>query len=948
MSQGAGGAGLSPCYSLLGSPRLTAGDGRPIEITPGRQQAVASLLLLEANRVVSTDKLVDALWEDDPPSTARTQVQICVSRLRHTFGLIGRSHAIVTRAPGYLVLVEPGELDVDAFDALLKQADAAAQSGDLDHALTLLDRAQALWRGPALDGVRCAAAELRAAHLDERRQASTEFRMELELRRGRHATLIADLSRMVAEHPLRERLRGQLMLALHRCGRRAEALQVYREGRQLMVDNLGLEPGPELRALEAAILAGHPDGESPGGESAPAAGPSPTVPRQLPSSISDFTGRLDLIDQMESWLIDEPGSTVVITLTGKPGVGKSSLALQVAHELAAQYFPDGQLFGDLRGTSPQPATASEILRRFLVALGIEPNAIPEPLDERAELYRQVLATKRVCIVLDDAANEAQITPLIPGAGRSALIVTGRTRLTGLPGGRFLEVDVLPRDEALTMLSRVIGRQRVDAEPEAAAALIELVGALPLALRIVAARLKGRRHWSLAWMRERLTDESRLLDELAHGDLMVRASISLSYDALPERPGELLTLLGALDRLAFPTWVAAALLDSDMDTASVLLEVLVDAQMIEVVGMDPTGGPRFQVHDLILAVARERLGAPVPAGHRRAAVARVAGGWLAAAEAAHQAAYGGDFTVLHGGAARWPVPASCLALVTAPDPLRWMEYEYENFLSAIALSAQHGLTELCWDLAVTLVTLFEARCLFEGWERTHRQAIRALQLAGSTANQRGLAALFCSMGSLHLARNEHSAAENSLASALAGFEATADVLGQAMTLRNLALVERAQHAPERALARLHSALRGFRQVNDEIGDVHCLGLIAQVELENGDAPAAREHLTDALERCRRVGNVRVETQLRYRLAQVLVLEGRPDEAADALEELLLAVRAHGDEIGETYVLRLLDDVVRSTGQPGVTGRPLDALAAPPAAGAFERIIAAARTGADHQD
>ncbi|MBV9821712.1 MAG: tetratricopeptide repeat protein, partial [Actinobacteria bacterium] len=331
----------------------------------------------------------------------------------------------------------------------------------------------------------------------------------------------------------------------------------------------------------------------------------------------------------------------------------------------------------------------------------------------------------------------------------------------------------------------------------------------------------------------------------------------------------------------------------------------------------------------------------------------------AAEAAHHAAYGGDFTVLHGSAARWPVPASCLQRIAHPDPLGWMEYEYENFLSAVDLSAQHGLTELSWDLAVTLVTLFEAKCLFEGWERTHRQAIRALQAAGAADNQRGLAALFCSMGSLHLARNEHSAAENALRSARAGFEATGDVLGQAMTLRNLALVERAQDAPERALSHLHSALRGFREVGDEIGDVHCLGLIAQVELESGDVAAAREHLTDALDRCRRVGNTRVEIQLRYRLARVLVLEGSLAEAAAALEELLPAVRENGDKIGEEYVLRLLADVAGRAGQPGGAGRPTGAgqpagagrptgAGQPPATPAVEPAGTVARTGADRPD
>ncbi|MEV6874252.1 BTAD domain-containing putative transcriptional regulator [Amycolatopsis sp. NPDC051128] len=889
------------------------------EVPHGRQQTVLAVLLLEANRVVSIGHLIDAIWEDDPPATARTQVQICVSKLRNSLVEHGLGETIVTKPPGYQLNVAPGQLDARVFAESVGAADALSREGKPAQAAEVLARALALWRGPALSGVRGRIPEAKAIQLDESRLSAIETRVDIELRLGRHHQLVGELSTLVAEQPLRERLRGQLMLALFRAGRQAEALETYRLGRELMIDELGLEPGEELRRLETAILAG----EVADVEAADAlAKPPPArpeeadvpVPFQLPADVADFTGRAELVARAERLLLGPDGrhATRVVVLLGKPGVGKSALAVHVAHRLGDAHFPDGQLYCDLGGHRDQPTRAVDALGRFLRALGVPGEVIPEHADERAEMFRHLLARRRMFVLLDDAADEAQVTPLLPGSGKCVVLVTSRARLTGVAGAQALDVEVFGHDEAIGMLSSVIGPRRVAAEPAAADALVRLVGRLPLALRIVAARLGARPHWTLAWMLERLSDERRRLDELAHGQLMVRASLALTFDGLPPQARKLLGLLGLLDTPSFPSWVAAALLDADYLAAADLLELLVDAQMVEVAALDVTGGPRYKLHGLIRLFAREQLEHAEHADLRNAAAGRVAGGWLALAEAAHARVYGGDFTVLHGTAERWRQPPSYAARALA-DPLGWLESEQENLCGAVALTAECSLDELCWDLAVTLVTLFEARCYFEDWERTHRLA---LDVARAKGNSRGTAALSCSLGSLYLSRGRLSSAEAELEPALREFELLADTHGLAMVRRNLALLHKARGDAGGALERFAQALTGFRAVRDLIGQAHVLGQIAQIELDRGGLREARTHLDDALAICREVGNRRVEVQIRYRLAELMMHDGQCEQARQTLVELLRAVREGGDVVGEARILRRLGQVNARLGHPDI--------------------------------
>ncbi|MEU4765898.1 BTAD domain-containing putative transcriptional regulator [Actinosynnema sp. NPDC023794] len=898
-------------YRVLGPLHVSSGADGDVKIPPGRQQVVLAILLLEANRVVGVDTLVDAIWNDAPPATARTQVQICVSALRGTLIRAGRGEAIATKPPGYSLRVADGELDLHLFARLTADAEEAIRVGDRVAASTLLRQALGLWRGPALGGTTSRALNARAAKLDEDRLAALEMSLDLELAAGRHHHLVGEISALVAQHPLRERLRGQLMLALHRSGRQAEALEVYRVARDLLVDELGLEPGDELRRLEGAILAGDPGllVAAPEPEAPPQRAPETTAPLQLPADMGDFTGRARLIARAEELLTGPQRATRVLALVGKPGVGKSALAVHIAHRLVDEHFPDGQLYCDLAGTRAAPATAADVLGRFLRALGIPGSSIPDAADERAEMYRQLVARKRVLIVLDDAAAEGHVQALLPGSGTCAMIVTSRARLTGLPGARVLEVDVLDHDEAMDMLATVIGPERVDAEPAAANALIRLVGGLPLALRIVAARLAARRQWSLAWMLERLSDERRRLDELAHGEMVVRASLALTYDGLGPDARRLLRLLGLLDGLSFPTWVAAALLDADLYRAADLLELLVDAQMLEIVAIDLDGSPRYKFHDLIRLYAREQLERHAAEDAPQDALERVSGGWLALAEEAHARIYGGDFTVLHGGAPRRRLPRSSVDRLLA-DPVAWLEAEHRNLCSAVDLAAGGDLVEMCWDLAVTLVTLFEARCYFDDWERTHERALAVVRAAG---DRRGEAALLCSLASLRLSwsRGGYDVVDL-LDPALALFEELDEVLGVAMVRRNLALAHHRRGDAERAEPEYLAALDGFRRAGDPVGQAYVLTQLAQIDVRNGAEESAGARLREALGICREVGNRRVEVQVRYRLCDLTVRRGEHREAEAALTELLDGVRELHDIVGEVRVLRLLSEVKLALG------------------------------------
>jgi DNA-binding SARP family transcriptional activator/tetratricopeptide (TPR) repeat protein len=924
-----------PVFGILGPLEVRA-VGRPVRIAPGRQETVLAGLLLDANRVVSIDHLIDLIWDENPPSTARTQVQICVSRLRKVLTDSGIDAPIATRPPGYLMRVGPDDLDLHMFTRQVHRSRILAREGRTAEAAELLRAATSLWRGPALSGVPSENLRTKATRLEEERMAAVESYLDLELALGRHRELIGEIGLHLHEHPWRELLRRQYILALYRSGRPSEALAAYRVARDLLADELGLDPGEQLRALETAILVGDPKllvASEPTVRPAPAAAAQPPLPadtpaapadpagspdepapapayhsdkpHQLPADAADYIGGEALVATVETMLAEADGSaaTRVVMIVGRPGIGKSAAAAHIGHRLGEDCVPDGQLYCDLRGTGPEPVTPREVLGRFLRALGIPGLMIPDSLDERAETYRTILATRRVLIVLDDAATESQVRPLIPGTGRCVVLVTSRTRLTGLSGAHWIELDVLGPPQALELLGRVIGTDRVTGEHEAATALARTVGGLPLALRIVAARLAARPHWSLASMVERLANERHRLDELAHGEMTVRASLSLTHDGLGWADRRLLRLLSLAQGPTLPGWLAGALLDDRRPQPSDLMERLVDVQMLDVVGVSRRGEIHYRLHEIIRMFARDELEANEAAPMRREAVERMVGGWLAVAGRAHRAIYGGDYTILRGTATRWQPPEKYVDQLLA-DPLEWMDSEHVNLCQAVGDAAQAGLDEACWELATTLVTLFEARGYHDLWESTHLQALTAARRA---ENRRATAALLRSLGTLYLTRRQADQARTALESALRLFDELGDVHGLALCWRNLALLERNAGDTERAVALYDRSLRGFTQAGDIVGRATVLTQSAHIWMLRGDIGGAQARLEEALAIYRSAGYAGGEARALRRMGQLLLQRGEPEQAERTLADVLTMVRGTGDLIGEGHLLMGLGEV-----------------------------------------
>ncbi|WP_435604103.1 AfsR/SARP family transcriptional regulator [Streptomyces sp. bgisy130] len=923
VSSGYDGSGVAaPPFRVLG-PLEVSGELGAVSVAPGRQEVVLGALVLELNRVVETTRLVDVIWAHDPPKTARAQVQICISRLRKALSDGGVDATIETRARGYILRAPEDATDVGNFRRLVAEAHVLARDGLKMPAVETLRSAIALWRGRCLAGVSSEVLAGTAAQWDESRLEAVESCMRLLLELGRHEHLVGELMQLVACHPLRERLRGYLMVALYRSGRQAEALDSYHQGRAMLTEELGLDPGRELRDLAQAILTddaelalvepAEPD-EPRSLVAAPlseavhecSADPDPVVPpRQLPADIGDFVADDTIVSSVCDAVTEgqDKGQLNVVLVLGRPGVGKSTLARHVAHRLGTEYFPDGQLYCDLRGPGGQPVGPAQALGRFLRALGVPGQAIPDALDERAEMYRSLLAGRRILVLLDDAVSESQVLPLLPGTGSSGVLVTSRGQLTALPGTRRFDLEPLGPEQAIQLLRRIIGEHRVESEPAAARVLIRLVGGLPLALRIIGARLAARPHWSLSSMWHRLENEHRRLDELAHGELSIRASLSLSYDDLAAADRRLLSLLSLAEGTEIPSWLGAALIDDHTPHPTDLLEPLIDRRLLDITAMDQDGEFRCGLSQIVRMFAHERLPAEIPEAERAGAVQRMVGGWMALAERAHKEIYGGTYTLVAGRGERWHPPEEhvqrCLR-----DPLGWLESEQTNLLNAVELAARSGLDELCWELATTLVTLFEARGYPELWERTHQVALTAVQEAG---NERGQAAVLGSLGTLHLYRGEHEAAGPYLSAALEIFERIGEVRGQALCLRDLARIERHHGDDDRALALYESAERNFVRAQDVIGRAYVLGEMAHITMRRADFTRTRSYLDEALGICRSAGFDRGQALALRRLGQMLMYQQRYEAAERTLLEVLAMVAASGDVVGEGYVLHDLGRV-----------------------------------------
>jgi DNA-binding SARP family transcriptional activator len=890
-------------------------DGRPACLTP-MEQALLVALVARANQVVTSDRLIGQLWDDPWSIPSRNALHALVRRLRRAVG----SEICQTRASGYQLTIEPGQLDLHRFEALMGEAREAIAAGEPRRSAALLQAALALWRGPALAGAPVTPiTTVEAARLDDLRLTALEQRNEAELQLGQHAELVAELTRLAAEHPHREPLSNQLMLALYRSGRQAEALAVYQALHRRMVDDLGLEPGKPSKDLQRAILTADPALQPPAGVPGPTTAASADtalahqVPYQLPASSAAFTGRRRELDFLCSLLSEgaEAGQVVVAATYGTAGIGKSALALRAAHQLR-EAFRDGQLYVDLQGATPglAPLDPGDVLGRLLRGLGVDGRRVPSDLEERSAMYRSEMAGRRVLVLVDDAADAAQVRSLLPGTPGAGVLVTSRRILPGLDGVTHLQLEVLSPEDAVVLLGRLVGAQRVRAEPAAAAELARLCGYLPLALRIAGARLAGRPRWPISTLIERLTEECRRLDELVAGDLAVRSSFEVSYRELQTAKDadgiddtRVFRLLSLLDGPDVGVPAAAVLLDRSRDAVEAALERLVDAHLLE----SPAPG-RYGFHDLLRLFARERAAQQEPEEERAAALVRALGWYLRGTERANRLLSPGQ-PAPDGDAGPWPGGWDFHDRGTA---LAWLERERANLLAAAHQLARPPEVPECpvWRLTEALFCFLDIRGY---WPELERVCELALASARRRGDHSGQAHAHLTLAALAWRHYRLGGALSHLRRSLALFRRVGDVRGRARSLNSLGLVRCEQRRYDDAIACYQRALALFQQVGDRRGEGQACNNLGETYRKVERCPEALDHLLRDLVICRELGDRRGEAITCCNIGEVQRDLGRRAEAVDGFQLSLAICQELEDHRGQGINLSGLGDVCLQTGQ-----------------------------------
>lgn len=1012
-------------YRILGS--LDVWDGQAwTRVSAAKWRSLLAFLLIHADRLVSADSLITELWGERVPPSAAKSLQVYVHRLRRALG--PSADRLHSGPGGYELVTEPGDVDADRFSRLADAGRAALAEQRPDAAIEALTEALALWRGRALAGVPTTPAVLAEAdRLDERRLVAWEDLSRAKLAIGRHAELAADLRPLLAEQPLREPLWVMLMTALHRSGRRSDALHAYATARRALADELGVEPGGELRRLHRSILddADPADGgpsltgpsltgpsltgsvlagpvltgpggpvpavpaggatsvhvtaagtatdplataaspADPGTASSPAAAPAaatpcappaapPAAPCHLPTAVPDFTGRRAQVDKVLS-LLGGPGAraagaadtdtdavaaeagsapghdgtgaptTRTVAVTGKAGVGKSAFAIHVAH-LLRPAFPHGQLYADLRAGGGRPAEPAEVLASLLRELGLTGAQIPDSTEERARRYRAELAERRMLVVLDNAASERQIRPLLPGAGGSAVLVSSRSALAGIEGAHRVGLDVLPDGEALDLLARASGDDRTRRDPTSAHRIIGLCGNLPLALRILGARLATRPHLSASRLAAALVDERHRLDELVAGDLEVRASVSLSYEALDARDRRAFRLLATVAAPTVPGWACGVLLDCPQGAGDRVVDTLVDHHLLEIDSVDATGEPRFRLHDLVRLYGCEQADAQEPADERRAALVRLCAAYLDLVRRADAELDAGFLGPLPdpSPAPVWRPPAALVARLRAA-PSTWLDAERTTVCALVRQAAALGEPGMAWRLAAALAQYFEIGGHFDDWRHTHRIALTA---AGAAGDRLGEAVMHRNLGELGTVQDRYAEAGASFEQALqkcaehrgenpfpaadaAGHADAAGVL-EAVTGIGLGVLLRLRGRYGEAAACLRRGVTGSRTAGNTRAEVYARSALASLHLERGEPDTALRELRHALEVFRRAPHRNSEYAVHRSLGLAELAAGRLQQAAQRMELAERMSLAQGDQVGAVHAQQWLGHIVDVSG------------------------------------
>ena len=944
-------------FCLLG-PLLARRGALAVPIPPGNQRTLLAALLLNANRVVSLDELAETLWGSGPPASARPTLQNYVKRLRKALAGIGDS-LISTQPLGYVIRVGADELDVFRFEALHASGREAVREGAWDRAAAQLGAALSLWRGEALEDVPSELlAQREVPRLAEMRLQAVEARIDADLHLGRHADVIAELRRLAGVHPLRERLHALLMLALYRDSQQAEALAAYQHARRLLIEELGAGPGSELRQMEQQILIADPALATP----VPAgrrpalgpAGPQPGqpawagVPQQLPAQVGHFVGRASELKAL-TMLLDRtgeavPGTVVISAVGGTAGVGKTALAVHWAHQVADR-FPDGQLYVNLGGFGPSgtPVAPADAVRRFLDALCVPADRIPSSPEGCEDLYRSLLADRRMLVVLDNARDAAQVRPLLPGGPGCLVMVTSRSESASLvvaEGAHLLILDVLSEAEARELLVQRIGPERIAGQPETVVELAELCARLPLALAIAAARAAIHSDLPIAALIMELRDAAGRLDALDAGEpaSSMRAVLSSSYDSLSRPAARMFRLLGVHPGPDITIMAAASLAGIPLQQALRLLRVLTRAHLLA-----ERAPGRFAFHDLLYIYAAERAAAEEHAADCAEATRRILAWYLHSAAAAARVI---DPNRRHISLPA-PVPhCEPMAFDGYDHALAWLDAERANLVAAVSHAARIGAHEMAWKLPIALWDLFNLRSHWADWivaDQTGLASARflhdqvaegwilnqlavgyqqsgqlseamgcfrqALNIRRALGDRRGEAAALANLGRAHSEDGRLEDSMKCLQQSLSIFAATGQRPLQARVLIAISGVQRRLERYEGAMITSRQAVDILAEVGDRDNQAGALTELATACRQLGRLEEAIEFSTQAAELSRDVGDRGGEAEALVCLGQALSDSGRLGDGRKHWRDARAIFEATGD-LRATVVSRLLGTVPSS--------------------------------------
>jgi DNA-binding SARP family transcriptional activator len=882
---------MKPRFGVLGPLRIHT-EHHDIQITAQRERTILATVLLDANHVVTIDTLIEALWNDQPPTTARTQVQGCVLRLRRQLTSAGLTEGTLqTTGNGYLLRVATNDLDTLLFNTRLTQA---RQTTNPAQAAQTLRSALALWRGPALADVDSTLVQQAATQWEEQRAQAWEECLDLELTLGRATDLIPELTTLIRQHPLRERLRAQLMLALYRSARQADALTLYRQTRQQLTHDLGVEPSTELQQLHQRILQRDPTLTLPTPQ--PPAGDS--TRRYLPRSVGDFTGRDAAIAELLAAVPDGPRATSVVqAIDGMAGVGKTTLAVHVAH-LVADRYPDAQLAIDLQGHSTDaPLDPTVALDQLLRQMDVAPERIPDGLPARVALWRSQLAGRRVLLLLDNAATSNQIEALLPNGPGCLTLVTSRRRLTGLDGAPCLALEVLTTDEAVALLRRTVG-VRIQVDPQAAADIARHCGHLALAIRLAGARLVHRPGWTARDVADQLAEAGRGLRDMAAEGRSVAAAFALSYDHLGGTAQQLFRLLGLPDGPDIDVRAAACLTDTDLPETAALLADLVDAHLLD----EPTPG-RYRMHDLLREYARDHAETGLPPAERLAATTRLLDFYLHTCAALSSPLETHPFAYELG-----QPPRHALTYTDPPTAIAWFNTERANLVAAVGQADRLNLCQYTWKLTRALwrftYLLGHADDLLTTHETALHCALRNGDDLGAAITRQYLASGYYRQGRCRQALS-------TLLDALDYLEKAGSRGPRSQVLYLIGVMMERLCRYSEALDYLHRSI-AIRDSGDEAGTAMCYMVIGIVHFRLGHYEQALDYQNRALAIGERHSKPWVEGPVLGNIGAVQLQLGRLDDAEKNLRAAIDSRRLRDGDIGTADMLSELGKVLRRRG------------------------------------